>query len=62
MRNIDISEYGDKYVEVKVYFPYHTNPLVLDYFMTELLKEEGIMDVTKVMKITNKKFEDTHES
>ena len=62
MKTIDISKYGDKYVEVKVYFPYHTNPLLLDYFMTELLKEEDIMDVTKVMKITNKKFEDTHES
>ena len=47
---------------VKAYFPYRVNPLLLEYFINELLKEEGIVSATKVMKEEKKNFEDTHES
>ena len=62
LKNLDITEYNDDYVIVKAYFPYRINPLLLEYFITELLKEGGILSAHKVMKEEKAKFDDTHES
>ena len=62
LKNIDITELDNDKMIVKAYFPYRVNPLLLEYFINELLKEEGIVSATKVMKEEKKNFEDTHES
>ena len=62
LKNIDITEFGKEYSIIKAYFPYRINPLLLDYFINELLKEEDILEASKVMKEKDNKFDDTHES
>ena len=62
LKNIDITEFDKDKLIVKAYFPYRVNPLLLEYFINELLKEDGIINASKVMKEEKKKFEDTHES
>ena len=47
---------------VYVYFPYHINPLLLDYFINELKKQDEVVDAKKVMKNPKRKIENTHES
>ena len=46
---------------VRAYFPYRVNPLLLDYFINELLKEDGVSKAFKVMKEDSENF-DVHES
>lgn len=62
MRNIDISQIGDKQMTVVVYFPYNVNPLILDYFINELKKEKEVITAKKIMKNTSKRIGETHES
>ena len=62
VKTLDISNMDDKYIELKAFFPYRTNPFLLDYFMNEVKKEEDVIEVEKVMKKPIKRFEDTHES
>ena len=62
MKNIDIVHIGTKQMTVEVYFPYHTNPLLLDYYMNELKKLDDVLDAKKVMKNPKRKVENTHES
>ena len=62
LKNIDITELDNDKVVIKAYFPYRINPLLLEYFINELLKEEGVLEASKVMKEESGKFEDTHES
>ena len=62
MKSIDIVEMNDKQMIVEVYFPYHTNPLLLDYYMNELNKLDDVLSTKKIMKNPKRKVENPHES
>lgn len=63
LKNVDISEIKDGKIIAKAYFPYHSNKLLLDYFVLEIKKEE---DVTSAYLVLNKdmpnNYEGPHES
>ena len=50
LKNIDITEFDENIIVVKAYFPYRINPLLLEYFMNELKKENEVFETSKVMK------------
>ena len=62
LKNLDVTEFNEEKTIVKAYFPYRINPLLLDYLMNELKKEDGVLSTYKVMKVEKKNFQDTHES
>lgn len=62
LKNIEISEYKENKIIANAYFPYHTNPLLLDYFITEIKKEEGVKDAYVIMKKTKGNHNTPHES
>ena len=62
IKSLEISNITDEFIELKAFFPYHTNPYLMDYFMNELKKQEEILSTEKVMKKPLKTFDDTHES
>ena len=62
VKNIDFVSLDEKEIQIKVYFPYRVNPLLLEFFINELKKDEEIISCTKVMKSSGTKFEHPHES
>jgi len=62
LKNVDITEINSDYLVTKAYFPYRINTNLLDYFMKEINKEEGIISVGRVIKKENKESSETHES
>ena len=63
LKNVDITKFDEKSVEAKAYFPYHSNKLLLDYFVTEMKKEDAVVDAYIVMKKGNNvNYEGPHES
>ena len=62
IKTIDITHFDNEKVSAKAYFPYHTNPLLLDYFCNEIKKDEAILSTIVVMKRSNKNYEGPHES
>lgn len=47
IKHIDIESIDDKEMVTIVYFAYHANPLVLEYFVNEIKKEKEVIDVVK---------------
>ena len=62
LKNLDVSEFNNEYIVVKAYFPYKTNPLLLEYLMNYLKQNEDIVEVSKIMKKDNVKYNGPHES
>ena len=63
LKNVDITKIENGVMETKAYFPYHSNKLLLDYFITEMKKEEAVIDGYIVLKGTNNNnYEGPHES
>ena len=62
LKYIDITDYEGGYFTVIAYFPYKTNPNIIEYFMVLMCNNENVIEIEKVMKHDNKKFHDTHES
>ena len=47
LKGIDIVSIDDKETVTVVYFAYRANPLVLDYFISEIKKEKEVIDAVK---------------
>ena len=63
LKSIDITAFSEKGTEVKAYFPYHTNKLLLEYFVAEMKRDKAIVDARIVMKRGQTNFEQgPHES
>ena len=62
VKNIDIESIDDEKIIVRAYFPYKINPLILEYLMNELKKNENILDTKKIMKREGAVFTSPHES
>ena len=50
LKNVDITKMNNGKIEAKAYFPYHSNKLLLKYFISEISKEEGILNAYMVLK------------
>ena len=42
LKSVDIAEIKDGNIIANAYFPYHSNKLLLDYFVIEIKKEKGV--------------------
>ena len=63
LKNIDITEIANGKIVAKAYFPYHSNKLLLDYFILEVKKEEGILAAYLILtKDMPNNYEGPHES
>lgn len=62
LKNVDIVSIGDGKTVAKAYFPYHINPLLLDYFVMEIRKEEGIINADIRSNNSNSGHDTPHES
>ena len=63
LKNIDITEIANGKIVAKAYFPYHSNKLLLDYFILEVKKEEGILAAYLILtKDMPSNYEGPHES
>ena len=63
LKNIEITEISDNKIVAMAYFPYHSNKLLLDYFIIEILKEKGIKDAHLVLSRKNTNYnQGPHES
>ena len=50
LKNVDITAIDENTIESKAYFPYHSNKLLLDYFVAEIKKEDAVIDAYIVLK------------
>ena len=50
LKSVDVTAFDEKGVEVKAYFPYHSNKLMLDYFIAEMKKEKEVTEAFIVLK------------
>ena len=63
LKNVDITKFDENGIEAKAYFPYHINKLLLEYFVSEMKKEDNVIDAYIVMKKgNNTNYEGPHES
>ena len=62
IKNIDIIEIAGGKIIAKAYFPYHINKLLLDYFIMEVKKEEGIIDAYAILNKETTNYEGPHAS
>ena len=49
LKNIDITEINEQKIVAKAYFPYHSNKLLLDYFVNEIKKVDGVKEASIVL-------------
>ena len=63
LKNVDITDINDKSIVAKAYFPYHSNKLLLDYFVIEIKKVKGIKSAYIVLNKNAGNFDQgPHES
>ena len=63
LKNVDITEIGEDKIVAKAYFPYHSNKLLLEYFVIEIKKVKGIKEANIVLnKDTANYDQGPHES
>ena len=62
LKNVNLTNLDDEYVEAIAYFPYRINPLLLEYFMNELKKNSSVIECSKVIRKEDRTFNHTHES
>ena len=63
LKNVDITEIANGKIVAKAYFPYHSSKLLLDYFILEIKKEEGVTGAYLVLnKDIPSNYEGPHES
>lgn len=55
LKNVDVIDFNEDNIVLKAFFPYHTNPFLLDYFMSELKKDNEIVEVNKILKVDKEK-------
>ena len=63
LKSVDIVELDENKIVAKAYFPYHSNKLLLDYFVIEIKKVEGIKSAYIVLNKNSGNFDQNpHES
>ena len=63
LKNIDITEISANKIVAKAYFPYHSNKLLLEYFVIEINKVEGVKGAYIVLNKNAGNFDQgPHES
>lgn len=63
LKDISIIAIDDDKIVANAYFPYHSNKLLLDYFIIEILKEKGIKNANLVLSKEIKDYnQGPHES
>ena len=50
IKHTTIVEYDADHAVYSVCFPFRSNPYMLDYFITELKKDDGVIEATRVVK------------